>query len=382
MKNKYPVLFILLAKRLIKKRTFIVLLLMIPVTVLLISLVAQGESGVVRIVLVNEAKDSGAGSAGEAIKRLMKEESVFLFKESNDREEAVKMIEKGEADEVWIFPEGYKKRTYDITASLINKKDDAAHLVEVFLCEDNVMTQLSRLKLFGMLYSDLSFSLFENYISDVLKDDTEQAKLREIYGSDNGYRQIFLYGTDKDMGSGGQGGYLFTPVRGLLLIMILLCSLATAMYFRDDLDKGIFTWMPVGNRWVFEHLYLLTGLFYGAVTVFITFLFSVIIQEIKKELVLMFLFIPACCCFSSVVRKITRNLKILSTVIPILILLLMAACPVFVYIKELKFIQLLLPPFYYLMALNNADYFKYFVTYLILIIAVDVLLEKCSRCSG
>ena len=176
--------------------------------------------------------------------------------------------------------------------------------------------------------------------------------------------------------------YLFTPLRGVLLLLTLLCGLAAAMYYRADLDKEIFTWMPVGNKWVFEHVYLLTALVDGGLVVLITFFITGLATSPLTEIALMFLFILSCCCFCSIIRRLTFNLRSLATFIPILMLAMLVVCPVFIYIRALRGIQLLLPPFYYLMAQNNTGYLNLFVIYSLAIIAVDVLFGLGSRCSG
>ncbi|MBR4719237.1 MAG: hypothetical protein IKP31_03220, partial [Lachnospiraceae bacterium] len=176
--------------------------------------------------------------------------------------------------------------------------------------------------------------------------------------------------------------YLFTPLRGILLLLVLLCGLAAAMYYREDLDKEIFTWMPVGNKWVFEHVYLLTALADGGIVALLTFFITGLAAPSFTEVLLMILFIFSGTCFSSIIRRITFNLRSLATFIPILMLSMLVICPVFIYIRGLRGLQLLLPPFYYLMAQNNMSYLNYFVIYSGSIIAVDVLFGLGSRCSG
>ncbi len=382
MRGNYGKLFLLLNKRLLKKPSFVILLCMIPVIVFGLHLVSERESGIVRIALVNE----GSQEAGTIIDELINKPSVFLFDTYENGEEAEEALLDNRVDAVWIFPGDYSDRISDFTGSLVRNTKDSDGAVEIVEREDNVLLQLSRMELFGALYSDLSFSLFYNYINLRLADsEVPAAALHGYYDNNRNTGMLFDYRDTDERSPKEQDvseSYLFTPLRGVLLLLTLLCGLAAAMYYRADLDKEIFTWMPVGNKWIFEHVYLMTALVDGGLVVLITFFITGLAASPLTEIVLMFLFILSCCCFCSIIRRLTFNLRSLATSIPILILAMLVVCPVFIYIRALRGIQLLLPPFYYLMAQNNAGYPNLFVIYTMAIIAVDVLFGLGSRCSG
>ena len=382
MRGNYGKLFLLLNKRLLKKPSFIILLCMIPVIVFGLHLVSERESGIVRIALVNE----GSQEVGTIIDELMNKPSVFLFDTYENGKDAEEALLDNRVDAVWIFPRDYSDRISDFTGSLVKNTKDSEGAVEIVEREDNVLLQLSRMELFGALYSDLSFSLFDNYINLRLADSEVPAgTLRGYYDNNRNTGMLFDYRDTDERSPKEQDvseSYLFTPLRGVLLLLTLLCGLAAAMYYRADLDKEIFTWMPVGNKWVFEHVYLLTALVDGGIVVLITFFITGLATSPLTEIALMFLFILSCCCFCSIIRRLTFNLRSLATFIPILMLAMLVVCPVFIYIRALRGIQLLLPPFYYLMAQNNTGYLNLFVIYSLAIIAVDVLFGLGSRCSG
>jgi hypothetical protein len=261
-----------------------------------------------------------------------------------------------------------------------------------------VLLQLARMELFGSMYSELSYSLFKDFIDIRITGGEEEnltgdpgaeaagiADYKKYYDNNRNSGSLFKYresdGTG-DIKPASGNGYLFTPVRGMLLLLLLLGGLAAAMYYRDDLDKEIFTWMPVGNRWVFEHVYLLTALIDCGIVVLITFVATGLAGNITSELVLMLLYLISGCCFCSIIRKLTPGLKSLATLIPVLMLAMLVICPVFIYIRQLKALQLICPPFYYLMADNNPKYLVYFMLYTGVIIVVDVVTGLGSRCSG
>ncbi len=381
MKSNYMKLFLLLNKRLLKKKSFIIILCLIPVMVFGLKLVSERESGIVRIGLVDEGSDKGR----KVMDGLLNKDSVFLFYEFDDEDDAAEALKDNRIDAIWVFPSDYEARIAAYTDKLSSGGDmkEADRVIKVLEREDNVLLQLSRMQLFGALYSDLSFSLFGNYIDlKFTGSPVPEDRLRGYY--DNNVNKGTLFDHNDGIADVADGGsnYLFTPLRGVLLLIVLLGGLAASMYYRDDLDKEIFTWMPVGNKWIFEHVYLLTALLDCAVVVLITFFVTGLAAEAGLELLLMLLFVLSGCSFCSIVRKVTRNLKSLATFIPILMLLMLVVCPVFIYIRQLRLLQLIFPPTYYLMAPNNMSYLNYFVIYLGVTIAVDVLSGMGSRCSS
>lgn len=382
MRSNYGKLFLLLNKRLLKKPSFIIILCLIPVMVFGLRLVSERESGIVRIALVNE----GSAEAGRIIDTLINKPSVFLFSTYDDSKEAQEALIDNRVDAAWVFPKDYKFRISDFTGSLIKSSGESEGAVEIIEREDNVLLQLSRMELFGALYSDLSYSLFGNYINIRLAEpDVPDSRLYSYYDNNRNTGMLFDYrDTDERLPSEHDvsESYLFAPLRGILLLLTLLCGLAAAMYYRADMDKEIFSWMPVGNKWIFEHIYLLTALADGGLVVLITFFLTGLNGNAIAEILLMLLYIISCCSFCSIVRKFTFNLRSLATFIPILMLSMLVICPVFIYIRGLRGLQLLMPPFYYLMAQNNMGYLNLFVIYSIAIIAVDVLGGLGSRCSG
>ena len=377
MKSNYLRLFLLLNKRLLRKPSFIIILCLIPLMVFGLKLVSERESGIVRIALVNE----GSREAQEIIDELMDKDSVFLFRVIDNAKEAEEALMDNRIDAVWVFPRDYTSGVSDFSESLVKNSKDSDRVVTVIEREDNVLLQLSRMQLFGALYSDLSFSLFDNFINLRIADGkVGESELYGYYDNNMNTGELFDYRDEGD--EDAASAYLFAPLRGILLLLVLLCGLAAAMYYRDDLDKEIFTWMPVGNKWIFEHVYLCTALVDGGIVVIITFFITGLSKISLLEIGLMILFILSGCCFCSIIRKLTRSLKSLATLIPILMLSMLVICPVFIYLRELRGLQLLLPPFYYLMAKNNTTYFNYFVIYSLAIIAVDVLSGLGSRCSS
>ena len=95
--------FFMLNKRLYKKASFIIILMLIPLCVGLFTSVAQKEKGFLHIILVQT--EEGDEISEEIINKLSSSNSVIRFSRSTNPQDATEAVKTGEADEAWIFPE-------------------------------------------------------------------------------------------------------------------------------------------------------------------------------------------------------------------------------------------------------------------------------------
>ena len=91
----------MLSKRLYKKTSFVILMLIVPICILAFSFVAKQSGGFIHIVLAQT--DSNDKISSEVIKELMEKDSLIQFTTANSDKDALLEVEKGLADEAWIF---------------------------------------------------------------------------------------------------------------------------------------------------------------------------------------------------------------------------------------------------------------------------------------
>lgn len=66
----------------------------------------------------------------------------------------------------------------------------------------------------------------------------------------------------------------------------------------------------------------------------------------------------------------------LSIMVPIILLFLIAACPVFLNFRSLRYIQYLLPPFFYMQLAYSGGYLWYFALQMLVYLGLDMLLIR------
>lgn len=372
--RKMLLCYFMLSKRLLKKNTFLLLLCAIPLLVVGMQVVSKQDSGMLTIVLCQENPEDSLSS--KIVEDLLRNRGIINYQVIDDGEEAYREVVSGRADAVWFFPDEMQKQLDMYTAGNYDAK--LLHIVER---EDNVALQLSREKLYGSMYSHVSYSIYRNYITyelldgvapseDILLENFEAARVE-------GDLFEFAYANEKDDASEAVGeSYLTTPLRGMLALVIVLCGLAAAMYYLQDERNGVFARVPLDGRKKYFYAYEFTAMIYAGIAVLIALLCSGIFTRAIVEFRNMALFILATSVFCSIATKLCGKIQRLGTSIPILMLLMFVLCPVFFEVKSMKWIQYLLPPFYYLNSIHN-DFFLYrMLVYCVALIVVDFVLEK------
>lgn len=368
--------FYLTCKRLVKKAGFLLLLCSIPVMVLAMGLVAKEESGMLNIVLYQENETDELSS--KLVEDLLTEKSVLQYQQVFSEEEACAMVEDGKADAAWIFPDDMQEKLEEYIAGAYDR---------AFICivvrEDNVALQLSREKLYGALYSYFPYAVYENYVRNELGGtELPEEELRAYYESARVegelFQLTFLSGEINDANQ-AEDNYLTAPIRGLLMLVIMLCGLSAVMYYLQDEEAGVFDRVALKNRQKYLYGYELAAMLCAGLTVLLALALSGNFEGLGKELGLMVLYIMMSVGFCSVVKKLCGNLQRLGTCIPLLMIGMLVLCPIFFAVRRFRMLQYLLPPFYYLNAVHNATIVMWMVLYCVIVFIMDFALDKAMN---
>lgn len=362
----------LLNKRLLMKISFLVILCCIPFLVVGVNYMTKQDSGMLKVVI--HLEDTEDELATEVIKELKNHENMLQFMETSSVEEAQKLVQNGKADMAWLFPANLQS---EIEAFLNNDANEEG-IIQIIEKEDNVALHLSREILFGRLYKAVSYTLYTQFVTqELLPGETiSEEMLSEHYArtnmDGNMFEFSFLDGEKGDMNT----SYLLFPMRGLLAVVIALCGLALGLYFMQDEQKGIFTWMPLNKSVWGSWLYQLPGLLDVGIIVMIALKLAGIFTNWQTELILMVLYLLMVAGFSDVVRRLCGKPVRLGAIIPMLMLIMLALSPIFMGAVNAKPIQVFLPSYYYLNAIHNKSYWLWMLVYIVIVYVTDFLLLK------
>lgn len=364
----------MLNKRLLKKISFLIILCSIPLLVLGVNLMAKQESGILRVILCREDADD---LSEKIVSQLLDMKSALSFVEVETEEEAIRLVQANKADAAWIFPEDFE----GVMKTYFQEGIWDEPLIRVVEKEDNVMLHLSREVLFGGLYSSITYTVYEQFVRTEVLDGAEVSdeELWESYQKTNMEENMFVFsyldGETADMGT----SYMLYPVRGLLALVIVLCGLALGLYFMQDEQNGIFIRLSLNRTVLGSVLYQMPGLVDVGLVVLLALFFSGVAIGLLTELGLMFVYLWMVAGFSDLVRRLCKKQVRLGALIPMLVLVMLAVTPIFMGAPNMKWLQLLLPPYYYINALHSNAYRIGMLVYVAVIFAVDFVVLKLQE---
>ena len=298
--------FLLLNKRLYKKMTFIIILTLIPIVVLGMGIIAQQESGIATIALAQQ--DNADNISNEIITELTQEKSLLRFVRCATPEDARESVRLGQSDSAWIFGDNMANRLN----SFREDPNSANAIVNVIEREQNVLLRISREKLSNALYKYLAKDLYVDYVRTNLSelDNLTDDKLIEYYDSILSEVNLFEFGYTSSSDY-SQPHYLVAPVRGLLSVLVVLCGMASAMFFIQDEKRGTFSWVPQSRKIYIEFICQAIAVANVAIVMFIALEISGLTVSFTRELAVLALYIIAVALFGMILRRLFNRLRIL-----------------------------------------------------------------------
>lgn len=369
--------FLLLNKRLYKKITFVLIMLLIPVLVFTYGSLAQEDSGVMTIALAQHGEDP---TAKQVMQDLKEGTNLIRFVFCDTPDAAKKMVNDGKAEAAWIFADDFENCVY----RFVNRPSKATAFVEVIEQESTIPMKLSREKISGTIFGYCSREFYLKYIRDnvpELKDVSDEALLAYY---DNFTTNVDLFEFAYLEGEGGaedaeEANYLLTPVRGLLAIVIILGGLAAAMYFVHDDHCGTFSLVPQGKKPLVEFTCQCIAVMNLSVIALASLLITGLSVSFGRELLLATCYGLLVTMFCMTIRRLLGSIAAIGTAMPLLVVIMLVVCPVFFDLGPLRTLQYLCPPTYYINAVNSNRYMLLMLGYAGILAGIYYLMGKLLK---
>lgn len=372
MVRKLLLWFAMLSKRLYKKPTFLVLMVLIPVMVIGYVWISGGESGIITVGLTAREEDP---ITREIFADLKNGSPLLNFQIYADPQEAERLLQSGKLDAVWIFPENMAEKVEQFSQKPISSNA----FITVLEREDSVALMLAREKLSGVVYPYVAQRVYLHFLRDLAPElsSLSDAQLLEYYLATDLSVNLFEFGGSSARQR--ETNYLLSPLRGLLGTLILLCSLATAMYYIRDEENGTFAW--VNQRWKFlpELGCQMTSSLHIAAVCLICLAVSGLTGNLWTELLVLVMYCLCCSIFAMALRQLCGSLRVLGVMLPLMIVVVLVICPVFFDLGVLRQAQYLLPPTYYINAVYDMRSLQYMAGYIGAMAGVTVLIQYIKR---
>lgn len=364
---------LMLSKRLYKRAAFVAILVLIPVAVVALQTAAQAESGFLHVVLAQADPDDPISS--ELVDRFMSEESLVHFSYAADPRTATDMVIDGEADAAWIFPDDMQQRVNAFVSSNYSR----GGFVTVVEREQTVLSRIIHEKLTFSLQEYTSRACYLHFTRDrieQLKDLTDE-ELLAYYSEVEFSEELFLFrNPDGATSTKPDANYLTAPVRGLLGVLVVLCGLAAALFYFRDREHGTFSLVPECKQSAVAFACLFIAVLNVTIVVLAALLLSGVAVFWLKELLIVLLYGLSCAAFCLLVLRLCGSVRVLAAVLPLLVVTMIALCPIFFDFRPLMALQMLFPPTYFVNAGHDDRWLWYMALYAVVCVLLALMVEQ------
>ena len=362
-------------KRLLHKRIFVLLLFLVPLLVWGMSRISEEDSGILTILIsMEDAEDEIAGQVVEAV---LQDDSI-LYYEVVEPKQAYQQVAAGQADCAWIFREDFQEKLISTFA-----EDEVEAPVYVVAQEDTVALQLARTKLYAFVYPQLAPLICEHYMENEIPgvDNLSAKDLQDYYEKYQVQDSLFqmIYEETIETEPVSDQSYLMLPIRGILVIFLLIGGLVVTLYYLQDEERGMFAWIPVPRRRGLLYCYLFAACLDMSVVVVLSLLISEGRWISPRELGILVIYLFTGAVFCELMKLLCRTGKALVKWIPLVILAMLGLCPVFLDLGSSFALQYLFPPTYYLRALYSNRMLWIMAGYTMVLFVVETVWWKLSQ---
>lgn len=370
--------YIMLNKRLFRKKSFIAVLILLPFLAWGLSEVSKQESGILTVALVAAKYDAADNDIGaledskdltEVIENIKESGSVIHFIDADSEEDAYNLILSHEVDAAWVFPASLKKAA----SSYLGKFKP---VVKVIQKEEGTLYDLSKEIIYKNIFPYISYAAYRGYMYNIFgktsKDKDFDNEIKAAYESINIKDNIVEFdyigseSSPENQTDINQRGYLLSPLRGLMAVWLMLCGFAAAMYYKSDLQAGLFTWLDSDLQPVTGLAYIFSILINSGIMVLAAFAVSGVFTSLYAEIINMLMLIIAVSGFCSLVGILCKSIHQIAAIMPLSLIASIVLSPVFADIGVRR-LQILTPLFYYLKAFYIKDYIYGFLIYILII---------------
>ena len=354
--------FFLFSKRLLKKPSFAVILLMMPLLVFAFRMVIKEDSSSIHIALYSYDNDE---IIKEAFDEMTEDKGQMGFYVAESEEELKRAVLTNEAECGFVVSEGF-------TEALLNER--ATEMITIYKNTKTTLDDLTKEMLFAQIFKRLAYDRMLKYIEDrgfyeYAGEDFDRAEaekmMREKYDAymqDGGIFEIDD-GTDdgavkksssKEVSSGES--YLLRPVRGILALFMMIAAMAGAVFRAIDEKQGVYKTLGYNER-----------PFINLLTVFIPVLMAGTVALISlylggigkngaagffRELLGIFAYSILLTGFANLLRSLIKNEAMLASILPMLTVVSLLGCNIFfntaAMLNGIRQLRYFLPPNYFL----------------------------------
>ena len=363
--------YYLLNKRTLKNYSYIVLFLLLPLLAFSLKIISLRDSSVLKVGLYT---DANSGLSKDIIKEFIKKDSIINFIEYKDEESAYEDLQV-KLDALWILPD-------DLAEAINNNLYKKKHVVKVIEARKSSILGISREKLFAKLYPYISRALYKKYMEEkfpYLKDDKEGEEELDAYYEarkiDDDIIEFVSLDKDGYIEKKTDKSFILSPLRGFLAIWLFLVAMISAMFYKKDIDAGLWVWIDRRLKSAFSFLYILAITSTAALIMLVAIYVSGLGIALYKEVVSLFFYVIALALVSNILRAIFNNIYIYSAFIPVILIVSVILSPIFIDLSR-PLLQCTVPVYHYINSIHTLSGLYKMFAYIGILVPLHLILVR------
>ena len=374
------VFFGLYAKRLLKKPSFIIILMLMPAVVFILSNIINDTDDTISVGLYYDGESQ---EIKDSIEELITGDSAVEFIVAKSPEDIREAILRNEMECGFIF-------SGNIYENLV--KEDADGGIILYESAKSTVTDYIKEKVFASIYRRLSFDRLVSYLdeSEYIRLDKEErdAYLRnryESYVDEGGIFEVNYTDGDTMIHSNtaervNDRSYLKRPIKGFLSIFVMVASLAGAVFFAIDEKAGIYGILSYIERPFVNLVTIFIPTFLACAAAYVCVLISGVGYGALTELANIVSYCLLLTGFVNLLRAVISNEVVLCSLLPMLTVVCIICCDIIVntafYFTPVEIVRYFLPPHYFVTVLKNAGGIYKTAGMGIILLAAGVLTDR------
>lgn len=369
--------YLLLLKRLFKKKSYIVMLAIVPLMVLALKGVSHGDAGLMTIGVYIPGDDYASSALKESIETTPGS-FRYIFYDDSDR--LIADVKSQKISEGWICPDNLDEAVENIVAS--GQTDEK---IEIIIREQGLSHLLGREVLNSRVYESLARQMASIYISGKLyKGDPTEEQREKILDTFDSYEingNLFELGylDDSQPQNNNDTNYIMMPLRGILALWLLTLSIAASMYYIEDEKNGLFIWWKAPISVARDFFYYGVIMLIPTIMVLVGLKIGGVNTSLSREILTIIIYDFTLICLASILREIVGSIKGLGIITPILIMASALLSPVFIDIKAGRTFQKICPTFHYLYSIHDDYYLKTLMLFGIALLIIWNIIHKIRK---
>ena len=225
--------YLLLTKRLLKKPSFLAVLLLAPLLAISLTLLAKEEAHIVKIAVYTEKSEDPLGE--QITDELLELDGVIEYVPCDTENELRSKVAYAQADAGYLIPADLTKQITNYVSGKNHSLPYHGHLISFITNEDTIQLKLAREQFYTVLYPHLSkiiaeqFTLEQPYFSRLEQGYVTKMLdgfYEEMHVDESIFR--FSYKEGSDPLPLENNSYLTSPLRGLLALFVFLTGLSSS----------------------------------------------------------------------------------------------------------------------------------------------------------